>query len=79
MALRRREERPPRRHGLAIGDAYPSDLPGWGRLAGKYFPEDLVAASYQVVSIIRHKTNLGSDFAPRSRKLDPFILYTHIL
>lgn len=60
------------------GDAYPSDLPGWGPLAGKYFPEDLVAASYQVVSIIRHKTNLGSDFAPVPENWIPFILYTHI-
>ncbi|MBX3389087.1 MAG: prepilin-type N-terminal cleavage/methylation domain-containing protein [Phycisphaeraceae bacterium] len=59
-------------------DPYPVDLPGWEKFKSLYFPSDLVAASFQVVSIIRHKTGLSDEFAPVPENWIPFILYTHV-
>ncbi|MGH7241951.1 MAG: prepilin-type N-terminal cleavage/methylation domain-containing protein [Phycisphaerales bacterium] len=59
-------------------DPYPVDLPGWEKFRGKYFADDLVAASFQVVSIIRKKTNLNDEVAPVPDNWIPFILYSHV-
>jgi len=59
-------------------DPYPIDLPGWEKYRGLYFADDLVAASFQVVHIIRKKTKLSDEFAPVPENWIPFILYTHV-
>ncbi|MBX3378844.1 MAG: prepilin-type N-terminal cleavage/methylation domain-containing protein [Phycisphaeraceae bacterium] len=59
-------------------DPYPTDLPGWEKFKGQYFENDLVAASFQVVHIIRRKTGLSDEFAPVPQNWIPFILYSHV-
>jgi len=59
-------------------DPYPTDLPGWEKHRGRYFESDLVAASFQVVHIIRRKTRMSDEVAPVPENWIPFILYSHV-
>jgi prepilin-type N-terminal cleavage/methylation domain-containing protein len=59
------------------GQQCPTDLPGWENYGRIFFSDDLTAASFQAVHIIRKKTNLDSSYQVPDNWI-PYLLYSHI-